>query len=157
MAQIKADEITQLLREQIANYDSKVQVDEVGTITSLGDGIARLHGLDKVMAGELLSFPHGIAGLALSLEEDQVGAVVLGDYTELSEGDEVKRTGKILSVPVGEAMIGRVVNALGAAHRRQGPDRDHASLCPSSAWPPASSTARACASPWPPASRPSTP
>src|ERR1700688_1243500 len=113
MAQIKADEITQLLREQIANYDSKVQVDEVGTITSLGDGIARLHGLDKVMAGELLSFPHGIAGLALSLEEDQVGAVILGDYTELSEGDEVKRTGTILSVPVGAAMIGRVVNALG--------------------------------------------
>ena len=73
MAQIKADEITQLLREQIANYDSKVQVDEVGTITSLGDGIARLHGLDKVMAGELLSFPHGIAGLALSLEEDPGG------------------------------------------------------------------------------------
>jgi F-type H+-transporting ATPase subunit alpha len=80
MAQIKADEITQLLREQIANYDSKVQVDEVGTITSLGDGIARLYGLDKVMAGELLSFPHGIAGLALSLEEDSVGAVILGDY-----------------------------------------------------------------------------
>ena len=101
MAQIKADEITQLLREQIANYDSKVQVDEVGTITSLGDGIARIHGLDKVMAGELLSFPHGIAGLALSLEEDQVGSVVLGDYTELKEGEEVKRTGKILSVPVG--------------------------------------------------------
>jgi F-type H+-transporting ATPase subunit alpha len=113
MAQIKADEITELLREQIANYDSKVQVDEVGTITSLGDGIARLHGLDKVMAGELLAFPHGIAGLALSLEEDQVGAVILGDYTELKEGEEVKRTGKILSVPVGEAMIGRVVNALG--------------------------------------------
>ncbi len=103
MAQIKADEITQLLREQIANYDSKVQVDEVGTITSLGDGIARIHGLDKVMAGELLAFPHGIAGLALSLEEDQVGAVVLGDYTELREGEEVKRTGKILSVPVGDA------------------------------------------------------
>ena len=112
MAQIKADEITELLREQIANYDSKVQVDEVGTITSLGDGIARLYGLDKVMAGELLSFPHGIAGLALSLEEDQVGAVILGDYTELKEGQEVKRTGKILSVPVGEAMIGRVVNSL---------------------------------------------
>ncbi len=84
MAQIKADEITQLLREQIANYDSKVQVDEVGTITSLGDGIARLHGLDKVMAGELLAFPHDIAGLALSLEEDQVGAVILGEYTEAS-------------------------------------------------------------------------
>src|SRR6478736_477299 len=121
MAQIKADEITQLLREQIANYDSKVQVDEVGTITSLGDGIARLHGLDKVMAGELLAFPHGIAGLALSLEEDQVGAVVLGDYTELREGEEVKRTGKILSVPVGEAMIGRVVNALGIPIDDKGP------------------------------------
>ena len=121
MAQIKADEITQLLREQIANYDSKVQVDEVGTITSLGDGIARLHGLDKVMAGELLAFPHGIAGLALSLEEDQVGAVVLGDYTELREGEEVKRTGKILSVPVGDAVIGRVVNALGIPIDDKGP------------------------------------
>src|ERR1700758_346086 len=128
MAQIKADEITQLLREQIANYDSKVQVDEVGTITSLGDGIARLHGLDKVMAGELLAFPHGIAGLALSLEEDQVGAVVLGDYTELREGDEVKRTGKILSVPVGEGMIGRVVNALGAPIDDKGPIESTESL-----------------------------
>jgi len=121
MAQIKADEIYQILREQIANYDSKVRVDEVGTIISLGDGIARLHGLDKAMAGELLSFPHGIAGLAMSLEEDQVGAVLLGDYTELSEGNEVKRTGKILSVPVGEAMIGRVVNALGAPIDDKGP------------------------------------
>src|SRR5258708_16188022 len=100
MAQIKADEITQLLREQIANYDSKVQVDEVGTITSLGDGIARLHGLDKVMAGELLSFPHGIAGLALSLEEDQVGAVILGDYTEFPEAAASKSTPTILSFPV---------------------------------------------------------
>ncbi|HEY3625739.1 MAG TPA: F0F1 ATP synthase subunit alpha [Terracidiphilus sp.] len=121
MAQIKADEITQLLRDQIANYDSKIQVDEVGSIVSLGDGIARIHGLDKVMAGELLSFSHGIAGLALSLEEDQVGAVVLGDYTELKEGEEVKRTGKILSVPVGEAMIGRVVNTLGQPIDDKGP------------------------------------
>src|SRR5271163_4308165 len=121
MAHIKADEITQLLKEQIANYDAKIRVDEVGTITSLGDGIARVHGLDKVMAGELLSFPHGIAGLAMSLEEDQVGAVLLGDYTELSEGNEVKRTGKILSVPVGEAMIGRVVNALGEPIDGKGP------------------------------------
>src|ERR1700691_3143455 len=121
MAQIKADEITQILREQIANYDAKVQVDEVGTITTLGDGIARLNGLDKVMAGELLSFPHGIAGLALSLEEDQVGSVILGDYTELKEGQEVKRTGKILSVPVGPAMIGRVVDALGQPIDDKGP------------------------------------
>jgi F-type H+/Na+-transporting ATPase subunit alpha len=121
MAQIKADEITQILREQIANYDSKVQVDEVGTITTLGDGIANLHGLDKVMAGELLSFPHGIAGLAMSLEEDSVGCVVMGDYTQLSEGEEVKRTGTILSVPVGEGMIGRVVNALGQPIDDKGP------------------------------------
>ena len=156
MAQIKADEITQLLREQIANYDSKVQVDEVGTITSLGDGIARLHGLDKVMAGELLSFPHGIAGLALSLEEDQVGAVVLGDYTELSEGDEVKRTGTILSVPVGEGMIGRVVTRSASPSTTRGPSR-HRDRCRSSVWRPASSTASRCASPWPPGSRPSTP
>ena len=121
MAQIKADEITQLLREQIANYDSKIQVDEVGTIVSLGDGIARLHGLDKVMAGELLAFPHGIAGLALSLEEDQVGAVIMGEFTELKEGMEVKRTGTILSVPVGDAMIGRVVNSLGQPIDGKGP------------------------------------
>ena len=157
MAQIKADEITQLLREQIANYDSKVQVDEVGTITSLGDGIARLHGLDKVMAGELLSFPHGIAGLALSLEEDQVGAVILGDYTELKEGDEVKRTGKILSVPVGDGHDRPRGQCARRAHRRQGPHRHHRDRCPSSASRPASSTASPCASPWPPASRPSTP
>jgi F-type H+/Na+-transporting ATPase subunit alpha len=121
MAQIKADEITQLLREQITNYDSRIQVDEVGTVISLGDGIARIHGLDKVMAGELLEFPHGIAGLAMSLDEDQVGAVLLGDYTELSEGNQVKRSGKILSVPVGEAMIGRVVNALGQPIDDKGP------------------------------------
>ena len=105
-----------------------MQVDEVGTITSLGDGIARLHGLDKVMAGELLAFPHGIAGLALSLEEDQVGSVILGDYTELKEGDEVKRTGKILSIPVGEAMIGRVVNALGQPIDGKGPIATTATL-----------------------------
>jgi F-type H+-transporting ATPase subunit alpha len=121
MAQIKADEISQILREQIANYDSKVRVDEVGTIISLGDGIARIHGLDKAMAGELLAFPHGIAGLAMSLEEDQVGAVLLGDYTEVREGDEVKRTGTIMSVPVGDALIGRVVDALGAPIDDKGP------------------------------------
>src|SRR3954452_9652960 len=111
MAQIKADEITKLIRDQIENYESRIAVDEVGTVMSLGDGIARIHGLDKVMAGELIEFPHGVAGLAMNLEEDQVGAVLLGDYTELKEGQEVKRTGKILSVPVGDAMIGRVVNA----------------------------------------------
>src|SRR5919199_4765269 len=113
MATIKADEITQLIRQQIENYESKVQVDEVGTVITLGDGIARVHGLDKVMAGELLEFPHDVAGVAMNLEEDQVGVVLLGEYTEIKEGDEVKRTGRIMSVPVGEAMVGRVVNALG--------------------------------------------
>jgi F-type H+-transporting ATPase subunit alpha len=121
MAQIKADEISQLLREQIENFESRVKVDEVGTIISLGDGIARIHGLDKVMAGEMLEFPHGVMGLAMNLDEDQVGAVLLGDYTEISEGGQVKRTGKIMSVPVGDAMIGRVVNALGQPIDDKGP------------------------------------
>ena len=121
MAQIKADEITQLIRERIENYESKIAMDEVGTIITLGDGIARVYGLDKVMAGELLSFPHGIAGIAMNLEEDQVGVVVLGDYTEIREGDEVKRTGRIMSVPVGDALIGRVVNSLGQPIDDKGP------------------------------------
>ncbi len=121
MAQLKADEITELLRQQIENYEGKIAVDEVGTIISLGDGIARIHGLDKVMAGELIEFPKGISGLAMNLDEDQVGAVLLGDYTGISEGDEVKRTGKIMSVPVGDAMIGRVVNALGQPIDDKGP------------------------------------
>src|SRR5512147_439290 len=121
MAQIKADEITKIIREQIENYESKISVDEVGTVISLGDGIARLHGLDKVMAGELLEFPHDVAGIAMNLEEDQVGSVLLGEYTEIKEGDQVKRTGRIMSVPVGEAMVGRVVNALGQPIDGKGP------------------------------------
>ncbi len=121
MAKINADEITALLRDQIANYQTRIQVDEVGTIISLGDGIARIHGLDKAMAGEMLSFPHGVAGLAMNLDEAEVGAVLLGDFAELREGDEVKRTGTIMSVPVGDAMIGRVVNALGAPIDDKGP------------------------------------
>jgi F-type H+/Na+-transporting ATPase subunit alpha len=121
MAQIKADEITQLLREQIQNYDSEVHVDEVGTIITLGDGIARIHGLEKVMAGELIEFPHGVAGLAMNLGESEVGAVLLGDYTELREGDQVKRSGRIMSVGVGKALIGRVVNALGHPIDDKGP------------------------------------
>jgi F-type H+/Na+-transporting ATPase subunit alpha len=121
MAQIRADEITQLIRQQIENYESKVAVDEVGTVITLGDGIARVYGLDKVMAGELLSFPHQVAGIAMNLEEDQVGVVLLGDYTEIKEGDEVKRTGRIMSVPVGDALVGRVVNSLGEPIDDKGP------------------------------------
>src|SRR6201984_2900248 len=107
MAQIKADEITKLIREQIENYESSISVDETGTVIPLGDGIARVYGLDKVMAGELLQFPHGLSGLAMNLEEEQVGVVLLGDYTEIREGDEVKRTGRIMSVPVGKKIVGR--------------------------------------------------
>src|SRR5437773_1313125 len=119
--QIKADEITQLIRQQIENYESKVAVDEVGTVITLGDGIARVHGLEKVMAGELLAFPHNLAGIAMNLEEDQVGVVLLGEYTEIKEGDEVKRTGRIMSVPVGDGMVGRVVNSLGQPIDDKGP------------------------------------
>src|ERR1700749_2634894 len=121
MAQIKADEITKLIREQIDNYESKIAVDEVGTVMAIGDGIARVYGLDKVMAGELLPFPHDVAGIDMNLEEGQVGVVLMGEYTEVEEGDEVKRTGRIMSVPVGDAMIGRVVDSLGNPIDAKGP------------------------------------
>ena len=121
MAQISADEISQLIREQIENYEGVVEVAETGSVISLGDGIARLHGLEKVMAGEMLDFPHNVAGIAMNLEEDEVGAVLLGDYAEIKEGDEVRRTGRIISVPVGDALIGRVVDALGRPLDGKGP------------------------------------
>ncbi len=113
MANIKADEITKILREQIENYQQAIAVEEVGSVISVGDGIARIHGLDKCMAGEMIAFPQDVFGIALNLEEDQVGSVLLGDYAEIKEGDPVKRTNKIMSVPVGDALIGRVVDALG--------------------------------------------
>src|SRR5450432_4607749 len=121
MAQIRADEITTLLRQEIENYDGTIDVSETGSVISVGDGIARIYGLEKVMAGELIEFPHGVAGIAMNLEEDQVGAVLLGEYQRIREGDQVKRTGKIMSVPVGEAMIGRVVDALGRPIDGKGP------------------------------------
>jgi len=121
MATIKADEITKIIREQIENYEQSVAVDEIGSVISVGDGIARIHGLEKVMAGELLAFPHNVTGVALNLEEDQVGAVLLGEYTEIKEGDTVKRTKTIMSVPVGDALVGRVVNPLGEPLDGKGP------------------------------------
>src|SRR5512140_74829 len=121
MAHIRADEITSILRQEIENYERAVDVTEVGSVISVGDGIARIHGLEKVMAGELIEFPHDVAGIAMNLEEDQVGSVLLGDFTEIKEGDEVKRTGRIMSVPVGKAMIGRVVNSLGQPIDDKGP------------------------------------
>src|SRR5215471_3528795 len=110
--EIKADEITKIIREQIEDYRAGVEISEIGSVISVGDGIARVYGLERVMAGELLEFPHGVMGLALNLEETQVGVVLLGDYTEIREGDQVRRTRRIMEAPVGEAMIGRVVNAL---------------------------------------------
>src|SRR4051812_11834058 len=121
MAQIRADEISRVLREEIENYEGAIDVSETGSVISVGDGIARIYGLEKVMAGELIEFPHGVSGIAMNLEEDQVGSVLLGDFTEIKEGDEVRRTGRIMSVPVGEALIGRVVNALGQPIDGKGP------------------------------------
>src|ERR1700690_1177602 len=121
MASIRADEITSILRQEIENYERAIDVSEVGAVISGGDGIARIHGLEKVMAGELIEFPHDVAGIAMNLEEDPVGVVLLGEYTEIKEGDEVKRTRRIMSVPVGGALIGRVVNALGQPIDGKGP------------------------------------
>ncbi len=113
MEPIRASEINEIIRRQIENFETGVTVTEVGTVIKIGDGIAELHGLEKVMAGELLEFPHEVRGLALNLEEDKVGAVLFGEFQSIREGDLVKRTGRIMQVPVGEAMIGRVVDVLG--------------------------------------------
>src|SRR5918995_1240337 len=118
---LKADEISKIIREQIGSFAVDVDVAEVGTVTSLGDGIARLHGCERAMAGEMLEFPHGVFGIALNLEEDSVGCVLLGEYREIKEGDPVKRTGRIISVPVGEELLGRVVNAIGQPIDGKGP------------------------------------
>ncbi|MBM6201201.1 F0F1 ATP synthase subunit alpha [Staphylococcus epidermidis] len=118
---IKAEEISALLRSQIENYESEMSVTDVGTVLQIGDGIALIHGLNDVMAGELVEFHNGVLGLAQNLEESNVGVVILGPYEEISEGDEVKRTGRIMEVPVGEEMIGRVVNPLGHPIDGQGP------------------------------------
>jgi F-type H+/Na+-transporting ATPase subunit alpha len=118
---IKAEEISKIIREQIGSYAVDVDVAEVGSIISIGDGIARVHGVDNAMAGEMLEFPHGVFGIALNLEEESVGAVLLGEFQDIKEGDLVKRTGRIISVPVGDEMLGRVVNALGQPLDGKGP------------------------------------
>jgi len=119
--EIKAEEISKVIREQIGSYAVEVDVAEVGSVVSIGDGIARVHGVERTMAGEMLEFPHGVFGIALNLEEDAVGTVLLGEYTKIKEGDIVKRTGRIISVPVGEELLGRVVNALGQPIDGKGP------------------------------------
>ena len=118
---IKAEEISKIIREQIGSFAVDVDVAEVGSIISIGDGIARVHGVDNAMAGEMLEFPHGVFGIALNLEEESVGAVLLGEFKAIKEGDLVKRTGRIISVPVGEELLGRVVNALGQPIDGKGP------------------------------------
>ncbi len=113
MSAIRPEEISSLIKKQIENYKADIQVVDVGTVIQVGDGIARVHGLEKAMSGELLEFANGVMGMALNLEEDNVGVVILGPFTGIKEGDQVKRTGRIMEVPVGEAMLGRVVNPLG--------------------------------------------
>jgi F-type H+-transporting ATPase subunit alpha len=119
--QIKAGEVSRIIKEEIAGYESRVEVAETGTVLSVGDGIARVHGLEQAMAGELVDLPHGLQGLVLNLEEDNVGIAIMGEVDKISEGDVVKRTGRIASVPVGKAVAGRVVNALGEPLDGQGP------------------------------------
>lgn len=119
--ELRAEEISEIIKKQIKEYGKEVEVSETGTIISIGDGIARIHGLSGAMAGELLEFPGGVSGMVLNLEEDNVGAAVLGDYIEIKEGDTVKRTGRIVEVPVGPALVGRVVNAIGEPIDGKGP------------------------------------
>jgi F-type H+-transporting ATPase subunit alpha len=118
---IKADDITRIIREQLGSFSLDVDVAEVGAVVSVGDGIARVQGVDRAMAGEMLEFPNGLFGIALNLEEESVGAVLLGQSEDLKEGDQVRRTGRIISVPVGDEMLGRVVNALGQPVDGKGP------------------------------------
>ena len=121
MEPIKANEINEIIRQQIENFEAGVTVMEVGTVIKVGDGIAEIHGLEKVMAGELLEFPHDVRGLALNLEEDKVGVVLFGEFQKVQEGDLVKRTGRIMQVPVGQALVGRVMDALGNPVDERGP------------------------------------
>jgi len=119
--QIRAEEISEIIKQQIQDYDKKVEVSETGSVISVGDGIARLHGLENAMAGELLEFPHGIMGMVRHLEADNVGAAILGEDVHIKEGDTVKRTGRIVQVPVGKGALGRVVNAIGQPIDGKGP------------------------------------
>jgi len=141
MVDIKVDEISKILRQQIEGFDRGTDLAEVGTVLSVGDGIARIYGLEKVMSGELLELPHEVMGMALNLEEDSVGAVLLGEGSAIKEGDQVRRTRKIMQVPVGDGFVGRVVNPLGQTLDGKGRWLPPPT-CPSSASPPAWWTAR---------------
>ena len=112
---VKAGEVSAVILKQLSGYENEVDVYDIGTVLSVGDNVARVYGLSKCMASELIEFPHGVFGVALNLEEDNVGCVLFGEVHFVKEGDTVKRTGKIISIPVGEAMLGRVINPLGTA------------------------------------------
>lgn len=118
---IRPEEISAILKQQIERFEAEVQVERVGTVIMVGDGIARVYGLEDAMAGELLEFPGGVYGMALNLEEDNIGAVIMGPYTHIREGDLVKRTGRIMQVPVGDALVGRVISPLGQPLDGKGP------------------------------------
>ena len=140
--QINPDEITSILKARIEGLDAdSVSLTEVGTVLSVGDGIARVHGLENAMSFEMLELPHDVVGLALNLESDNVGAVLFGDWEKIVEGDTVKRTGRLLEIPVGDALLGPHRHAARRAARRQGPDRDDARPAPPSSRLPASSSA----------------
>ena len=137
--ELRPEEITKIIRSQIKNYENKIEVSETGVVILVGDGIAKASGLDKCMAGELLEFPDGSYGMAQNLEEDTVSIVILGSDQGIKEGDTVKRTGRIVSVPVGEKLIGRVVNALGEPIDGRVPSKPKATA-PSKCPPPVSSS-----------------
>jgi len=121
MAEVKPDEVSAILRKQLSGFEKEIDIYEVGTVVQIGDGVARVYGLTKCMASELIEFPHGVFGMALNLEEDNVGCILFGDYTQVKEGDEAKRTGRVASMPTGEAMMGRVINPLGQPIDGKGP------------------------------------
>ena len=154
--ELRPEEITKIIRSQIKNYENKMEVSETGVVILVGDGIAKASGLDKCMAGELVEFPDGSYGMAQNLEEDTVSIVILGSDAGIKEGDTVKRTGRVVSVPVGEALIGRVVNALGQPIDGKGVIV-HEGYRPIEMPPPASSTVNPSTSPFRPVSRLSTP
>jgi F-type H+-transporting ATPase subunit alpha len=121
MAEIRPDEVSAVLRKQLAGFEREVDVYDVGTVLQVGDGVARVYGLSKAMMSELVEFPHGVFGMVLNLEEDNVGCILFGESREIKEGDTVKRTGRVASIPVGNAMLGRVVNPLGQPIDGRGP------------------------------------
>src|SRR5690606_17140006 len=121
MSAIRPEEVTALLKKQIESYEGRLELEDQGTVVQVGDGIARVFGLSNCLSSEMLEFPGGVMGMALNLEEESVGVVLLGDDSGVKEGDPVKRTGKVLQVPVGKAMLGRVVNPLGQPIDGKGP------------------------------------